>query len=176
MSSQKKHEFMGKLDKCYNVVLQSSAKGISAVDIAKRLSVHRTTVHSYLNTLELMGKVYSEHGLWYAKTEKQEIEPLEKEIVIELPIPRDVWMELSLLEVESKRLEKGQLVQSAELIRTFLEKFRETRIIKVRGRNVDSLDLERLQGLILQAYERSSKAKFGNLFKRLKGVKDGSRL
>lgn len=174
MSSHKKHELMEKLDKCYNEVLHSSAKGVSAIDISGKLGVHRTTVHSYLNTLELMGKVYSEHGLWYARKEQEESQSIEKEIVIELPIPKDVWMELALLEAQAKRLEKVQLTQTAELIKTFLEKFRETRIIRVRGKNVDSLDLEKLQGLIQQAYERSSKAKFGSLFKRLRGVKDGS--
>jgi len=67
-------------------VQQSSTKGISAVEIAKKLGKHRTTVHGYLTTLEYMGKVESKHGLWYAKTGVQTIKPLEKEIVIELPM------------------------------------------------------------------------------------------
>ena len=64
MSDKRKRELMAKLDRCYKVV-QQSRNGINAVDIAKKLNVHRTTAHSYLNTLELMGKVYSQKGLWY---------------------------------------------------------------------------------------------------------------
>lgn len=167
MSNRKKHEFMEKLDRCYNVVLQSCAKGISAVDIAEKLDVHRTTVHSYLNTLEYMGKVRNEHGLWYAEMGKQGSERLDKEIVIELPIPKDQWVEISLLDYEAKRIEK-ELPKSAELIRVLLEKLKETRVIKIKGKNVDSLDLEKLQSLILQAHEKGSKVKSRNLLEHLK--------
>ena len=71
---RKKREFMEKLDSIYKVVLQSSSKGISAVEIAKKLGKpesYRTTVHRYLNTLELMGKVRSEKGKWYPTDVKQ---------------------------------------------------------------------------------------------------------
>jgi hypothetical protein len=74
---KRKLEYMEKLNSIYKVVLQSSPKGISAIDIAKQLikekqlkttpEKYRTTVHRYLNTLELMGKVYSQKGLWFAK-------------------------------------------------------------------------------------------------------------
>jgi uncharacterized protein YdeI (YjbR/CyaY-like superfamily) len=171
MSNKRKREFTDNLNKCYNVVQQSSSKGINAVDIAKQLGVHRTTVHSYLNTLELMEKVYSEHGLWYAKKDKQDgDQPLEKEIVIELPIPKNVWSELATLEVLAKHFENLQLTDSAELIRILLEKFDKTRTIRIRGRNVDSIDLEKVQSLVQQAYEHSSKTKFGNVLKRFKGA------
>jgi predicted transcriptional regulator len=174
MSNKRKRELMENLDRCYKVVLQSSSKGISAVEIARELGVHRTTVHNYLNTLELMGKVSSEHGLWYAKTGAHEVKSEESEITIELPMSKDVWMEVGLLEVEAKCLEKNQLHQSAELIRTLLEKLRETRIITIKGKNIDNLDLEKLQGLILQAYENGSKVRSRNLLKYLRGVKNGS--
>jgi DNA-binding MarR family transcriptional regulator len=168
MSNKRKHEFMENLDRCYKAVLQSSTKGISAVEIAKKLNIHRATIHSYLNTLEYMGKVHNEHGLWYARTGEQGIRPLEKEIVIELPISKNDFVEIALLEEEAKRLEKAKLRQSAELIKSILEKLRETRIIKIKGKNVDSLDLEKLQGLILQSYEKESKVKSRNLLKYLK--------
>ena len=58
---------MENLDRCYKVV-QQKRTGISANDVAVEIKKHRTTVHGYLNTLELMKKVYSEHGLWYPKT------------------------------------------------------------------------------------------------------------
>lgn len=64
MSNKRKRELMEKLDRCYKVV-QQSRNGINAIGIAKKLDIHRTTAHSYLNTLELMGKVYSQKGLWY---------------------------------------------------------------------------------------------------------------
>ena len=174
MSNKRKHEFTENLNRCYNVVLQSSSKGISAVDIAKQLGVHRTTVHSYLNTLELMGKVYSEHGLWFAKTGEHGIKPLEKEIVIELPIPENQWAGISGLEAVAKLLEKDQLTESAETVKIFLENLRKTRTIRIKGKNIDNLDLEKLQSLILQAYEKGSKVKYRNLLKYLRGIKNGS--
>ena len=68
---KRKREFMERLDSCYSVVQQSSPKGISAREIAEKLRIHRTTAHSYLNTLELMGKVYSQKGLWYPTNSQQ---------------------------------------------------------------------------------------------------------
>lgn len=64
MSSERKRQSMDNLDKCYKVIEQSST-GISAIDIAEKLKIHRTTVHGYLNSLELSGRVYSQKGLWY---------------------------------------------------------------------------------------------------------------
>ena len=159
---------MKKLDKCYNVVLQSSAKGISAVEIARKLGVHRTTVHSYLNSLELMGKVYSEHGTWRTKTGEQTIKPLEREIVIELPLPKNKWQDVALLELLIKECERKRYPITAETFRTLLETFRETRTIKIKGKNVDDLDLEKLGNLIQQANKKSSKVNLRGLFKSLK--------
>jgi len=71
---KRKREFMEKLDSIYKIVQQSSTTGISAVKIAEKLGKppsYRTTVHRYLNTLEFMGKVYSEKGLWFPKNAKQ---------------------------------------------------------------------------------------------------------
>jgi len=170
MSNQKNHETMNKLDKCYHVVLQSSAKGgISAVEIAKKLGVHRTTVHGYLNSLELMGKVENEHGTWHVKTGEQTIKPLEKEIVIELPIPKNQWQRMGLLELMAKDCERENFLETAEMYRTVLEKLNETRTIKIKGKNVDDLDLEKLGKLIQQANEKSSKVNWRGLFKSLRG-------
>lgn len=168
MSNQKNHESMEKLDKCYNVVLQSSAKGISAVEIAKRLGKHRTTVHGYLNSLELMGKVENEQGIWRAKTGEQTIKPLEKEIVIELPMPKDQWQRIALLEALAKDCERENFPETASIYRILLEKFRETRTIKIKGKNVDDLDLEKLGNLIQQANKKASKVNLRGLFKSLK--------
>ena len=70
---------MDNLERCYKIVQQSSSKGIRAVEVASKLGVHRTTAHSYLNTLELMGKVYSEKGLWYPKQPSTEEKLLSEE-------------------------------------------------------------------------------------------------
>jgi hypothetical protein len=168
MPSRKNREFMENFDRCYNTVLQSSVKGIRAADIAKRLMMHRTTVHGYLNSLELMGKVYSEHGIWHAKTGEQGIKPSEKEIVIEFPIPKNLWSNIALLEIQRKEWEKMGQTDLAETMKTILEKLRETRIITIKGKNVDDLDLEKVHSLIQQAYEKGSKANLRGLFKRLK--------
>jgi len=80
MQDKRKREFKENLDKVHKVVLQSRA-GANAISIAKETGVHRSPVHNYLNTLELAGKVYSEHVLWFAKlSEKEEVqEPREGE-------------------------------------------------------------------------------------------------
>ena len=168
MSSQKNHELMMKLDECYKVVRQSSPKGISAVEIAKQLGKHRATVHGYLNSLELMGKVESEHGIWRAKTGEQTIKPLEKEIVIELPLPKDQWRQIALLEILAKDCERENFAETAKTYRILLETLRETRTIKITGKNVDTLDLEKLGNLIQQANEKSSKVNLKGLLKSLR--------
>ncbi|MEM3443123.1 MAG: hypothetical protein QXM86_04630 [Candidatus Bathyarchaeia archaeon] len=84
---KRKREYMEKLDSIYKVVQQSSSKGISAIEIARELKKpdsYRTTVHRYLNTLELMGKVYSQKGLWFPIDAKQKtIRDLPSEIEAE---------------------------------------------------------------------------------------------
>jgi len=168
MSNKKDHKFMKNLDRCYKAVLQSSSRGISAVEIAKQLGIHKTTVHSYLNTLEYMGKVENEHGTWHVKTGEQTIKPLEKEIVIELPMPKDQWQRMALLEALGKDWEGANLPEDANVYRILVEKFRETRTIRIKGKNVDDLDLEKLGNLIQQANEKTSKVNLRGLFKSLK--------
>jgi len=167
MSNQKHHEFTKSLEKCYNIVLQSSAKGISAVEISRKLGKHRATVHSYLNTLEYMGRVYGEHGTWYAKTGEQTIKPLEKEIVIQLPIPENQWQRIAALEVLAKDWEANS-AETSNLYRVCLETLRDTRTITIKGKNVDDLDLEKLGNLIQQANEKSSKFNLKGLLKSLR--------
>lgn len=167
MSNQRTHEFMEKLDECYKIVLQSGKKGISAVEISKRVGKHKTMIHRDLNSLELMGKVENSHGIWYAKTGEQTIKPLEKEIVIELPMPKKEWQRMALLEAMDKDW-KETLPETTSLYGICLEKLRETRTIRIRGKNVDDLDLEKLGKLIQQANERSSKLNLRGLFKSLR--------
>ena len=158
---------MENLEKCYNTVRQSSAKGIRAVEISRKMGKHRTTVHSYLNTLEYMGRVYSEHGIWYAKTGEQTIKPLEKEIVIELPIPKKEWQRIAMLEALAEDFDNAKL-ETANIYRISLEKFRETRTIRIKGKNVDDLDLEKLGNLIQQANKRRSRVDLKGLLRSLK--------
>jgi hypothetical protein len=54
------------------------------------------------------------------------------------------------------------------MYRILLEKFRETRTIRIKGKNVDDLDLEKLGNLIQQANEKSSKVNLRGLFKSLR--------
>lgn len=166
MSDQKAHKNMEKLDKCYKVVQQNSAKGgINVAEIARKIGVHRTTAYGYLNSLELMGKVENEHGTWRAKTGEQTIKPLEKEIVIELPTPKDQWPNIALMEILAKDCEKANLPKTAEAYRTVLENHAKTRTIRITGKNIDDLNLQNLANLILQANEKSSKVDFRSLFK-----------
>jgi biotin operon repressor len=175
MSNRKDHEFKENLERCYNIVQQSSTKGISAVEVAEKLGKHRTTVHGYLNTLEYTGRVESQHGTWHAKTGEQTIKPLEKEILIELPIPKNQWQKMAQLEIYANYVEGLGFLETAKIPRTILEKFNETRTIRITGKNVDDLDLEKLGNLIQQANEKSSKVNLRGLFKGLKRSRPDSK-
>jgi hypothetical protein len=168
MPTKKDHEFKENLDRCCSIVQQSSTKGISAVEVAEKMGKHRTTVHGYLSSLELMGRVESQHGIWYAKTEEQTASPVEKEIVIELPLPKNQWQEIARLAALTKHLDEMGLSGIADANRIFLEKFNETRTIRIKGKNVDGLDLEKLGNLIQQANKKSSNFDLKGLFKSLK--------
>lgn len=159
---------MDKMDKIYKLVQQSSAKGLRAIEIARKLKLHRTTVHRHLNTLDYMGKIESKQGIWKAKTEEQTIKPLEKEIEIELPIPENKWENIALLESLAKQAEEAKLSKPAETIRIFIEKFRETRTIRIKGKNVDTLDLEKIGNMIKEANKKSSMFNFRGIFKIFK--------
>lgn len=71
MLDKRRRKTMETLESIYKVVQQSSS-GITAKAIALKLNIHRTTVHNHLSTLELMGKVKNEHGLWYPKEESEQ--------------------------------------------------------------------------------------------------------
>jgi hypothetical protein len=159
---------MEKMDKCYKVVQQSSTRGINAAEIGKKLGIHRSTVHRYLVSLELWGKVENTGGLWRAKTGEQTIKPLEKEIEIELPMPKSEWQRTALLEHMAQDWEKTFPNSPENAYRISLNKLRETRTIRVKGKNVDELDLEKIANLIKQANERSSIAYLKGLFKGFK--------
>jgi hypothetical protein len=168
MPSQKHHQSMRNLRRCYDTVLQSSTKGITAAEVSKKIGMHKTMVHRNLNTLELMGKVEDQHGTWRVRTGKQTIEPLEKEIVIELPMPENQWLQMATMEGQAKQLEEAGLVRTAEAMRLVLRRFNETRIIRITGKNIDNLDLEKIGNLIQQANERSHRFNFKGLLKSFK--------
>jgi uncharacterized protein (DUF111 family) len=166
---------MVKLDKCYKIVQQSSEKGIRTTEIARKLGVHRTTAYKHLNSLELMGKVENKQGIWYAKTGEQTIKPLEKEIIIELPMPKNKWFDVARLEAYANYVDDMGLHKVAKINRVFLEKFNETRTIRVKGKNVDDLDLEKLGELIQQATKKSSRFNLRGLFKGSKRSRPNSK-
>ena len=161
------------LEECYKLVRQSGAKGIGANDLARKMGKDRSTIYDYLNSLELRERVQSTHGLWYSKTEstsnqQTKDKPLEKEIEIVLPMPRNKWVDAARLQVHADYLEDLGMHGSAKVEKTILEKFDETRTIRIRGKNVDDIDLEKVGNLIQQATERSSTFSFGNIFKGLR--------
>jgi biotin operon repressor len=169
MSSKKDHESMENLERCYKIVQQSSSKGgISAIDVGSKLGMHRATVHRHLNSLELMGKVERKQGLWVATTGEQTIKPLEKEIVIELPMPKNKWFEVGRLQIHANYMKSIGFSEVAKMDETMIEKFNETRTIKIRGKNVDDIDLEKLGNLIQKASEKSSGFSLNRFIKGLK--------
>jgi len=167
MSHKKDREYMENLDRSYNIVLQSSTKGMRAIEIARKLGVHRATAHRYLVSLELMGKVEDDRGIWRAKTGEQTIKPLEKEIVIELPLPEKEWQRMTMLESMAELFYDPEQ-KRANTFEIALEKFKETRTIRIKGKNVDDLDLEKIGKLIQQANEKSLKVSLKGLLKSLK--------
>jgi transposase len=164
VSNQKDHQFTGNLGRVYKTVLQNSANGIRADEIAEKLNIDRTTVYSHLSSLRLRKLVLSDQGYWKAITEEQ---PLEKEIVIELPIPKDQGLPIATLEIMARKAERAGLLLTAEDMRILLEKLKETRTITIKGKNVDDLDLEKVQNLVLQANQKSSKINLKRLIKKL---------
>jgi DNA-binding Lrp family transcriptional regulator len=148
-------------------VQQSGTEGIGAIEIAKQLGIDRTTVHRHLKSLDLREKIESKGGRWFAKTAEQTIKPLEKEIVIELPMPEKHWQRMALLEAMDRDW-KETFPETTSLYRVCLEKLKETRTIRIKGKNVDDLDLEKAANLIRQANEKSSKVNLRGLFKNLK--------
>lgn len=115
-----------------------------------------------------MKKAESEQGVWCAKTEKQTSKQSEKEIVIELPIPTNRWTDLALLEILEEDLEEEKFLKTARMYRIFLEKEKQTRTIRITGKNVDDLDLEKLTNMIQQANDKASKLNLRGLLKRFK--------
>jgi DNA-binding MarR family transcriptional regulator len=169
MTTKKEHESMENLDKVYNLVQQSSAKGgTNATTIGEKLGMHRTTVHKHLNSLELMGKVESQHGLWVTKTGEQTIKPLEKEIIIELPMPKNKWFDVARLQVHANYMQGIGFSGVADIDKTIIEKFNETRRIKITAKNVSDLDIEKVSNLILEANEKSAKVSFKRILKSVK--------
>jgi len=160
---------MLKLDRCYKIVQQSSAKGgIKADEIAEKMDVHRTTVYGYLKSLQFKEKVYSDQGLWKVTTEEQTIMPLEKEIVIELPLPKNQLQGIIGLELLAKQTKDSGYPKTAKMYETIIETFNETRRIKIKGKNIDDLDLEKVANLIQQANKKNSKVNVKGLLKKLK--------
>ena len=63
-------KIMNSLDKCYKT-LQQNCRGLRAVDLAKELNLHRSTIHRNLSSLQLRGKVEERNGIWYANQNSQ---------------------------------------------------------------------------------------------------------
>jgi len=68
---------MNSIDKCYKS-LQQNSRGLRAIDLAKELNLHRSTIHRNLSTLQLRGKVEERNGVWYAvqNCQNQNLNPI----------------------------------------------------------------------------------------------------
>ena len=75
---------------------------------------------------------------------------------------------MALLEALAEDCERENLVETAKTYRILLETLRKTRTITITGKNVDTLDLEKLGNLIQQANEKSSKVSLKGLLKSLR--------
>jgi hypothetical protein len=115
-----------------------------------------------------MGRVENRNGLWYAKTVKSTDQTGEKEIVIELPVQEKEWRRLALIEAKAKDWEEKHPQKADSGYKILLAKYNETRIIRIKGKNVDDLDLEKVGNLIQKANEKSAKFNLKSFFKKLR--------
>ena len=109
--------------------------GKNANNFAENYRHLRNRLAKKFNRPELMGKVESKHGIWYSTTEEQTIKPLEREIVIELPLPTNKWADIARLQVHADFAESLGLPEVAKMEKTCIEKFNETRTIRIKGKN-----------------------------------------
>lgn len=75
---------------------------------------------------------------------------------------------MALLEMQAKRSERLGMHLLAGDMKILLEKLRETRTIRIKGKNVNDLDLEKLAKLIQQANTRASGFYLKGLFRNLR--------
>jgi pyruvate-formate lyase-activating enzyme len=90
---------------------------------------------------------------------------LEKEIVIELPMSRSEWQRMALLENFAKNWEEHFSNSKENLYRICFKKLKETRTLRIKGKNVDEIDLQKISKLIQQANEKSPIAHLRGIFK-----------
>ena len=83
-------------------------------------------------------------------------------------MPRNKWADAARLQVHADYADEVGFHKIAKMEKTILEKFDETRTIRIRGKNVDDIDLEKIGKLIEQASEKSYKFSFKGLFKGLR--------
>jgi len=134
MSEKKKRDYMEKLHKCYNVIRQSRT-GISAVDVAQKVGMDRTTVYNYLNSLELAEKIQDSKGLWFVKDEKTTRSPpipalLERifvqtdeinELLHEKKKPEEAFSRTIFLVAQLEKPMKEEMKTELEKVRTKLK-------------------------------------------------------
>jgi len=167
MSHKKAHKTTKTQEKILNTV-QQNRKGIRADDIAKKLHINRSTVYRHFEHLQLAGKVENKGGLWFSTEEEQRIEALEKEITVEFPPPKNQRAQIAFINAYAEKLEREGFDEWAAQAKSFTEKLKETRTIKIKGKNVDDLTLQKIAKLTEQANEISSKFNLKSLFKNLK--------
>jgi hypothetical protein len=172
MSGRKVRESNINLEECYKLVRQSGSKGMRAAELARKMRKDKSTIYDYLNTLEMRGKLRNSHGLWNAMpeqtTESQNPAiPLEKEYVIELPLPMKEWQRVALMKMNMEKYRQMGFTRRENLFKTFFEAFNETRIIRIKGKNADDADMEKMVSLVKQATEKSSKFNLKGLLKGL---------
>jgi len=166
MSPKKDHESMEKRQQILEIIQQSSPKGgIRVIEISEKVGLYRTTVYDYVNALYNRGLIESDQGRWKVNTAGEKVQPLEKEIVIKLPLPRSEWQRMVLLKDASTKFSAGR---EDNIFKQSLDALEETRTIRVTGKNVDVLDLQKISELVKEATESSYKVKLRNIFKKPK--------
>jgi hypothetical protein len=82
------------------------------------------------------------------------------------------WLDVARLQVHANYMKNAGFSEVAKIDETIIEKFNETRTIRITGKNVDDIDLSKLGNLIQQANEKSSKFSLNGIIKGLKLPKE----
>jgi hypothetical protein len=86
-------------------------------------------------------------------------------------MPKNKWFDVARLQLDADYMEEIGFPEIAKMEKTIIEKYNETRTMRIKGKNLDDLDLEKLGNLVQQATERSSGFSLKNILRKIQKSK-----